>query len=243
MDYSPATVSRPPSFSVRLNSMQSPKTFFAALGALIPFMVFQPAWCAEKPDPCGPRIAVLKKVKNKVINLGGTWSLFQSHQALRPKGSHALQLDKKIQQVLVLLVYLCETLDGVPLNDLATYVTQHLKNQTPEEFRKKHIILGKTPEELDIWLEFAKLSLKNENRKLDSKILLASIAKVQPLLEQYKTLAMELQASPDQKHAREVDRLSQAIERLIHSDGYLSQALRETSQVPYWDLDENYGGS
>lgn len=171
------------------------------------------------------------------------WSLFERVEFLRPESPKGLKLDNRIQNLVWLLGYLCQTIEGVPLNDLATYVTQNLQEKSEQQFREELIILGKANAEIDIWFRFAKFSLKHQNRKLNSKTIHLSIQKAQPLVSQYKILAEELGRIPDKEFMRRAENLTRAIEQLESSDSYLAQAIHETSQVPHWDIDESAGGS
>ncbi len=171
------------------------------------------------------------------------WGLFERYKELREESSKAIQLDSKIQQLVWLLNYLCETVEGVPLNDLAVYLTENLKEKSKPQFKKELIILGKSEAEIDIWFTFSDISLKNQIRKLNVETLYNSIQKALPLMRQYKRLAEEIEQSPNTKQVERVGTLYREIEQLESSDSYLVQALLETSQVPHWDIDESTGGS
>jgi hypothetical protein len=201
------------------------------------------AWSETQTQKCHNQLFPLGKAKSAIIGEGGMWAVFEHHKILREKSSKAIQLDSKIQQLVWLLNYLCETVEGVPLNDLATYVTQNLKEKSQKQFKEELIILGKTETEIDIWFTFSDISLKNKIRKLSAETIYNSIQKAAPLIQQYKRLAEEIYRSPSTKQAENVDNLYQEIEQLESSDSYLAQALLETSQVPHWDIDESTGGS
>ena len=171
------------------------------------------------------------------------WAVFEKHKILREESSKAIQLDSKIQQLVWLLSYLCETAEGVPFNELAVYLTESLKEKSKPQFKQELIILGKTESEIDIWFTFSDTSLKNKIRKLNAETIYNCIQKAAPLIQRYKQLTEEITPSPDMKQIESVDKLYREIEQLESSDSYLAQALLETSQVPYWDIDESTGGS
>lgn len=171
------------------------------------------------------------------------WGLFERYKVLREESSKAMQLDFKVQQLVWLLVYLCETTEGVPLNELATYLIENLKEKSKLQFKKELIILGKTEAEIDIWFTFSDVSLKNQTRKLNVDTICNSIQKALPLIHEYQRLAEEVEHSPDTMQIERANNLYQEIEHLESSDSYLVQALLETSQVPHWDIDESTGGS
>jgi len=201
------------------------------------------AWSQSPTQKCRAQLSPLVNTENIITEDGDMWARFERDTLLSSVSNKALQLDSKVQQLVWLLDYLCETIDGVPLNDLAVYLTENLKEKSKLEFKAELIVLGKSTAEIDIWFTFSDLSLKNEVRKLEIEIIYNSIKKALPLLLKYKTLAEEVERSPNQKHIERVNQLCQEIEQLESSNSYLAQALWETSQVPYWDIDESAGGS
>jgi hypothetical protein len=201
------------------------------------------AWSQSPAQKCRVQLFPLVNTKNITIEEVDLWARFERDALLRPDSSKAMQLDSKVQQLVWLLDYLCETIDGVPLNELAVYLTENLEEKSKQEFKTELIVLGKSTAEIDIWFTFSDLSLKNENRKLEVGIIYNSIQKALPLLLKYKTLAEEVERSPNKKHIERVNHLCQEIDQLESSDSYLALALWETSQVPHWDIDESAGGS
>ncbi len=201
------------------------------------------AWSQSPAQKCRVQHAPLVNTKNITIEDGDMWARFERDTLLSSVSSKAMQLDSKVQQLVWLLDYLCETIDGVPLNDLAVYLTENLKEKSKQEFKAELIVLGKSKAEIDIWFTFSDLSLKNEGRKLEAVILYNSIQKALPLLLKYKTLAEEVGRSPNKNHIERVNQLYQDIDQLESSDSYLALALWETTQVPHWDIDESAGGS
>ena len=171
------------------------------------------------------------------------WAVFERYKLFRDDSSKAIQLDSKIQQLIWLLDYLCSTVEGVPFTELADYLTENLKEKSKPQFKKELIILGKTETEIDIWFTFSDISLKNKTRKLNLKTIYSSIQKAAPFIQQYKRLTVEIEQSQNTKQLEGVDKLYREIEQLESSDSYIAQALLETSQVPYWDIDESTGGS
>lgn len=201
------------------------------------------AWSQTQTSECQSKLSPLEKIKNAIIGEGGMWAVFERHKILREESSKAIQLDSKIQQLVWLLSYLCETAEGVPFNELAVYLTESLKEKSKPQFKQELIILGKTEAEIDIWFTFSDTSLKNKIRKLSAETIYNSIQKAAPLIQQYKQLTEEITPSPNTKQIESVDKLYREIEQLESSDSYLAQALIETSQVPHWDIDESTGGS
>jgi len=201
------------------------------------------AWSHSPAQKCRTQLSPLMKANNAIIEDGDMWARFERDDLLSTDSSKAMQLDSKVQQLVWLLDYLCETIEGVPLNELANYLTESLKEKSKMEFKAELIVLGKTKAEIDIWFAFSDWSLKNEDRKLEEGVIYHSIEKALPLLLKYKTLAEAVERSPDKKHIERVNQLYREIDQLESSNAYLAQALWETSQVPHWDIDESAGGS
>ncbi len=223
--------------------MRNKPAIFLLLCISLAFVFAVPAWSQPQDQKCHDELSPLKKTKDAIIGEGGMWGLFERFKILRQESSKAMQLDSKIQQLVWLLDYLCETLEGVPLNELAVYLTENLKEKSKPQFKKELIVLGKSEAEIDLWFVFSDISKKNQTRKLNIKTVQNSIQIALPLLQKYKALAEEVDQSPDIKQVERVDSLYQEIDQLEASDPYLSQALLETSQVPHWDIDESTGGS
>ena len=210
---------------------------------LVPLALTRPAWSLPPAKQCLSELSPLVKAKNKILQNGGMWSLFERFKSLRPESTVGLQLDSKIQNLVWLLDYLCNTIEGVPLNDLAIYLTENLNQKSENEFRKELIILGKTHKLIDVWFEYAHNAQNNRTRKLDFKLIRLTIQNAQPLVRKYQRLGEHIEQSPDHKQIQSAEDLIRRIEELQTSDSYLSQAIEETAQVPYWDFDENHGGS
>lgn len=213
------------------------------LGIIFGFAHAGPAWSQAQNKKCQSHLSPLLQSKEAVLNNGGMWSLFEKFIKLRSDSTKGLQLDKQVQNLIWLLDYLCGTIEGVPLNELATYMTQQLKEKSEQKLREELIQLGKPPAEVDLWFKFVHVAKNQQTRKLDLETILFSIEKALPLVKQYQLIAEELDRSPNKDFIQRVDNLAQSIDQLKSSDPYLSQAVHENGQVPYWDIDENYGGS
>lgn len=188
-------------------------------------------------------LQVLENETRVVGDLGGMWSLFEQSEQLRDHSTQAIQSDSKMNQLLGLLHYLCATIDGVPFNDLAIFLSESLKLQSKKDFKKDQLLLGKPEAEIDIWLAFYDVSLQTQNRRLEISSVKKSIRKANPLFKEYKALALQIRDAPNAVHLKNIKILNRKILNLKSSDSYLKLAMHELAQVPYWDIDENYGGS
>ena len=198
---------------------------------------------SKEADACLSHLRPLEKEKIIVDAMGGMWTLFEQSTLLRDHSTQAIQSDSRMNQLLELLKYLCATVHGVPFDDLAIFLSNSLKLKSKQDFKKEQLILGKSEAEIDIWLAFFDVSLQTQKRQLELSSIETSIRKANPLFREYKALALEIRNQPDENHLKNLEALNHKILNLATSDNYLKQAMRELAQVPFWDIDENYGGS
>ena len=64
----------------------------------------------------------LFKIKQSVMMNGGIWTVYEKQPEIRSQSAEGLKLDGNINRIVEISEYLCQTLDGVPLNGLAIYV-------------------------------------------------------------------------------------------------------------------------
>ncbi len=211
------------------------------LGCLILFSGLAQATTPEKA--CLKSLKPLEQKKFSVSELGGVWSLFEQSSQLRPHSVIGIQLDSKVNQLLVGLKYLCETLNGIPLNDLAEYLDRNLRIKSEQQFRKELAILGKSKAEVEIWIEFYNFARSHMNRKLDIGSVEETIHKAENYFDRYVEYSKLLTKQSHQKSLEGAQRIIGDIQSFFESDRNLSKAKFEMAQVPYWDFDENHGGS
>ena len=198
---------------------------------------------------CHAHIKPLHIDRERVAELDGIWGLFEKNRVLHGNSAIAIDLDKKINSIIFHLKYLCDTLYGIPMNEVARYVRDGIDGKGEENFRKELIILGKTEAEIDIWFEFTRFSLKNKERPLKLKSILKSIKESASFIGSYVTLAQkidrhEIEGSLKKDSVKNlVVELSNEIEVFFKSDPYMDQALTENAKVPYYDINESSGGS
>lgn len=195
-------------------------------------------------DGCLDLVSPIEKDRDAVQYEGGIWGLFSKTPSLGHHSAKAIAVDSKINKLIVTLVYLCETSSGVPLNELASYVSRKVSELGESEFKSLHITLGKPEQEIENWLVYTKIALVNQKRILDLNKIKASIRNVSGLIEKYRALFSEFK---NQNHSQtlllQTNSLGREIDDYFVSDPYIALAVFEESQVPFWDIDENYGGS
>lgn len=193
---------------------------------------------------CLNEINVLVKHKEKAQFDGGFWTLFEKSRELSAQSVIGLNIDKEVNKLISHLTHLCETLEGIPLNDLAMIIRDDLKLMSEEEYRKQLVILGKPEKEIDIWFEFYSFSLKHEHRALDYPSVIETLNLSKELVSSYVKLYAENESkSNSETFKTQVESLLAQISSFTKSDKNIVQAESELSQVPYWDIQESVGGS
>ena len=193
---------------------------------------------------CHELVAPLIKTNDSIALNGGLWGYFEKDPFLRKYSTQAVQLDSRINKVFFLLNYLCETKNGIPFNDLATYISRSIANKGEPAFKEELIILGKTSKQINNWFNFFMFAQSHRFRTLDSSTIRATINKAIPLINNYVSLEKNINQSNQSKVILEnAVALIIKIDGFLSSDPYITQALDEISHVPYWDINESTGGS
>ena len=198
----------------------------------------------EDISQCHAQIKPLHLQRERVAQLDGMWGLFEKNRELQNNSVAAINLDRKVNSIIFHLEYLCDTLNGIPMNEVARYVRDGINENGKDNFRKELIILGKNEAEIKIWFEFTDFSLKNEKRSLNLNTIFQSITNSAPFINLYVALAQKInQREIDDSIVKNVSELSSKIELFFETDSYMNQALTENKNIPYVDINESTGGS
>jgi len=193
---------------------------------------------------CHELVAPLIKTNDSIALNGGLWGYFEKDPFLRKYSAQAVQLDSRINKVFFLLNYLCETKNGIPFNDLATYISRSIANKGEPAFKEELIILGKTSKQINNWFNFFMFAQSHRFRTLNSSTIRVTINKAIPLINNYVSLEKNINQSIQSKVIlKNTGALRIKIDRFFLGDPYITQALDEISHVPYWDINESTGGS
>jgi len=201
------------------------------------------SWASQAEiSTCLKQLAPLKNQKEEVAESGGIWGLFQKTAELKDKSVQGINLDNKINSILFHLDYLCNTIDGVPIDELGRYVISSLAEKGKDKFKEELINLGRSEKEIDIWFKFAEFSIEHQHRDLDPLQISSTIQSASRLTKGYLEIAHKINEgmSPAIKG---IKNLVEQIETFFKTAPYMSQAVYENSQIPYVDWDENHGGS
>jgi len=193
---------------------------------------------------CHSQIVPLHKERDKVSQLDGIWGLFEKNGELQGNSVVAINLDRKINSIIFHLKYLCDTLNGIPMNEVARYVRDGIEKKGESGFRKELIDLGKPETEIDIWFKFTRFSLKNKKRSLDLDSIFNSINRAFSFVYSYVSIAEKIDNKKfDGSIIKTVKKLSSEIDIFFISDKLMNQALTENRNIPYVDINESSGGS
>ena len=193
---------------------------------------------------CHSQINPLHQEREKVSQLDGIWGLFEKNSMLQGNSVLAINIDRKINSIIFHLKYLCDTLNGIPMNEVARYVRDGIEEKGENRFRKELIDLGKPETEIDIWFSFTKFSIKNKERSLNVESIAESIKSAVPFIDSYVSIAEKINNQEiDNSIIKSVKKLSNQIDNFFLSDKYMNQALTENRNIPYVDINESSGGS
>ncbi len=209
------------------------------------FVLVSSSWAGPAEiSSCLKQVTPLKAQRDQVADLDGIWGLFQKKATLQHSSVEGISLDNRVNSILFHLEYLCNTIDGIPFDELADYVSTNLTEKGEEKFRKELIILGKNESQIKVWFEFSRFAIANRYRALDPQKISHTIQAAYPLVKGYLQLAEKINGKKDIGSViQETQALTVQIETYFKTDPYISQAFHENSQIPYADWDENYGGS
>ena len=216
------------------------------LTTLVLIITFKGITYGNKGDisGCHDQIKPLHLERERVAQLDGIWGLFEKNRELQSNSVIAINLDRKVNSIIFHLEYLCDTLNGIPMNEVARYVRDGINKYGKDSFRKELIILGKSEAEITLWFKFTDFSLKNEERSLSLNTVFESIKNSAPFINSYVSLAKKINRHEfDDPIVKNASELSRKIELFFETDNYMNQALTENKNIPYVDINESSGGS
>jgi hypothetical protein len=216
--------------------------YILILGQII-FLFSCPSFVSAGP-PCTQLIQNLQKEQEFIALNGGMWQYIEKAPSLHNHSGKAIQLDSRISKIFFTLEYLCKTKNGIPLNDLAVYLSRNLVEKSEDTFKDELRLLGKTNEEINIWFNFLEYAHKNKTRTLSFSRIQDTIKKTAPLIKEYAQLPNYLTKEDSPKFLqKKINTLLVNIDYFLSNNSYIAQALEEMSNIPYWDINESVGGS
>jgi len=208
------------------------------------FIVVEGSHAKDNSSSCLSLVKPLDEKRKEVGFAGGVWGIFARESALDGHSKDAVKLDSKINKLVETLVYLCETKSGVPFNELASFVTRKIKELGTDRFSQEQILLGRPRQDVANWLKYSKIAEANLKRVLELDQIKISIHGAGVYIDRYWKMFRDFINKDEILPILPVTvALNQEIDDFLTKDPYMALALFEDSQIPYYDIDENYGGS
>ncbi len=227
-----------------MNSNLHYKTVLIPLLLTLFFWV-QPVWvfAATQEKECLKTLMPLEEQLLAVTEDGGVWARFEGRPDLRNESVTALKVDSKLEKLLHSLHYICDALNGIPFSDLAAYINGFLQNRTEKEVRSEFNKHGKTKTEVDLWFKYTYFFNEHHNRKLDPSSVQKTIESSRKYFEHYVSYSNNLKKMNADDSLKKAQNIIKEVDSFLKTDPNHSIAAFENAQAPYWDIDENYGGS
>jgi len=197
----------------------------------------------EATEQCLQGISPYKQAHGKADEQCGVWAQFEKRAEIRNDSVLALKLDAKIKELFSTLNYLCNTLKGVPYDDLGRFIAKELEQISIPDFKKKWTQLGTPPERINSWVEYYLFAKENLHRSLILEKVESTIQASGLFFDRYQNLLEKFSSQPQTQFIEETRKLLSQTNDFFKTEPYLLHAVQENSRLLYWDRDENYGGS
>ena len=181
---------------------------------------------------------LLQPIDNQVASVkarGGVWEAFEKRSLFRNHSTVALHLDQKAIALIYTLDYICNSLNGIPRNDVSNYILPLWREKGEQEFIKYQIDgYGYALEEVMTWVKYAKYYEKNHKRKLDFGQVQETMKKSKPLVDQFVDIAHNVKKTNKVKEVVEKAKdLVHEFANLHKTDPILKQADGENLAIPH----------
>ena len=181
---------------------------------------------------------LLQPIDNQVASVkarGGVWEAFEKRSLFRNHSTVALHLDQKAIALIYTLDYICNSLNGIPRNDVSNYILPLWREKGEQEFIKYQIDgYGYALEEVMTWVEYAKYYEKNHKRKLDFTQVQETMKKSKPLVDRFVEIVHKVKETNKVKEVVEKAKaLIVELANLHKTDPILKQADDENLAIPH----------
>jgi len=188
---------------------------------------------ANNVKACYSMFRPLENSALKIKGHGGTWELFEKREVFRKHAIIGLHVDSKITALIFTINYICESQEGIPVNEVAGQVVPMMEEKGLEGFIEHYQILAHELEEIKGWAKYADYFKASHKRKLDISKTKTTIENAQQYFDRYRTLATKLKTTNDVEGiAKDGKALIEDIILFNTVDPLLKQANFENSQIP-----------
>jgi hypothetical protein len=189
---------------------------------------------------CLNQLNLLDRRRTVIQKAGGMWSAFERNVGTKPYSFNGMQLDSNTNKMIFGLRYLCQTADGVPLNNVAIEFKKLIKDHGSKETKKILISRGEHLQDIEKFLNYAEVARKLNEREIDFNVIGPLFGRAEILIELYEEISKRIinEKSIDVFLSDSVTLLNVMTE-FIHLDQVMSMALNEDAQVPYRHIDQD----
>jgi hypothetical protein len=189
---------------------------------------------------CLNQLNSLDRRRTVVQKAGGMWSAFERNVGTKPYSFNGMQLDSNTNKMIFGLRYLCQTAEGVPLNNVAIEFNKLIKDHGSKETKKILISRGEHLQDIEKFLNYTEVARKLNEREIDFNLIGPLFGRAEILIELYEEISKRRinEKSIDVFLSDSVTLLNGMTE-FIHLDEVMSMALNEDAQVPYRHIDQD----
>ena len=189
---------------------------------------------------CLDRLESLDLRRTLVQKFGGMWGAFERNVDSKPYSFYGMQLDSNVNKMVFSLRYLCQTSEGVPLNNVAIEFKKLMQDHGREEAIKILLSRGEHPEDIEVFLNYEEFARKIRERKIDFKVINPRLDQAERLIDLYEELSNKSidQQSTDTFLSNSVT-LLKVMNEFLQTDQMMVMALNEDGLIPYHHVDQD----
>ena len=189
---------------------------------------------------CLDRLESLDLRRTLVQKFGGMWGALERNVGSKPYSFYGMQLDSNVNKIVFSLRYLCQTSEGVPLNNVAIEFKKLMQDHGREEAVKILLSRGEHPEDIEVFLNYEEFARKIRERKIDFKVINPRLDQAELLIDLYEELSNKSidEQSTDTFLSNSVT-LLKVMNEFLQTDQIMVMALNEDGLVPYHHIDQD----
>ena len=189
---------------------------------------------------CLDRLESLDLRRTLVQKFGGMWGAFERNVDSKPYSFYGMQLDSNVNKMVFSLRYLCQTSEGVPLNNVAIEFKKLMQDHGRKEAIKILLSRGEHPEDIEVFLNYEEFARKIRERKIDFKVINPRLDQAERLIDLYEELSNKSidEQSTDTFLSNSVT-LLKVMNEFLQTDQMMVMALNEDGLVPYHHIDQD----
>ena len=189
---------------------------------------------------CLDRLESLDLRRTLVQKFGGMWGAFERNVGSKPYSFYGMQLDSNVNKIVFSLRYLCQTSEGVPLNNVAIEFKKLMQDHGREEAVKILLSRGEHPEDIEVFLNYEEFARKIRERKIDFKVINPRLDQAELLIDLYEELSNKsIDEQSTGTFLSNSVTLLKVMNEFLQTDQIMVMALNEDGLVPYHHIDQD----